>query len=337
MFWTQTNIYIKNHKLSIKDGRRYKMVKYIAKKICLATITILLVTFFLYLILECLPHSPFYDKNLTQAQTNALQAKYKLDQSFIIKFKNYLGVVFTQFDLGVSYFVQKNANVSTMIAEKFPFSIFIMIQAMVLGSVFGLGLGVLAAYKHDTRTETICTVTSVVGMSVPAFVLALILQFLIGFKIGITTYNPTNLFLSSILPSISISIMAIAIVASTVRLEMINVLHAQYMLFAESKGLPNTMLIFKHALKNALLQSTKVVRPMITSVITGSIIVEEIFSIPGIGALLIHAIRTNDYNVIVACILIYSILYIGLTLIVDIVYGFVNPRFPLIKRGRIHG
>ncbi|MFV0396175.1 MAG: ABC transporter permease [Coprobacillaceae bacterium] len=304
------------------------MLKYIAKRLLLAAITILVITFILYLMLEFMPGSPFNDEKLTQAQKDVLYAKYGLDQPFIIKFKNYLIMVFTEFDFGVSYSIQKNADITTMLAEKVPISIRIGVQAIALGSITGLLLGILAALKHNTWLDTFSTVLSVIGVSVPAFVFALGLQYFIGFKLGAFPlfYNSTNAFSSSVLPSIALSMMTMATVARFARSEMIDVLNSEYMLLAESKGLPKKTLIFRHALRNALIPVITVLGPLVASVLTGSLVVEKIFSIPGIGSLLVQGIQTNDYNVTIACALIYSILYIIVMLVVDNLYGVIDPR-----------
>ncbi len=311
------------------------MVKYIAKRLLLATVTIFVITFILYLMLDLMPGSPFNDEKLTEAQKAVLYQKYGLDQPFIIKFKNFLVRVFTKFDFGVSYNILKNADITTMLADRAPISLRIGVQSILIGSITGLLLGIIAALKHNTWMDTVATVFSVIGVSVPAFVFALGLVYFIGFKLRILplSYDPSTPFTSSILPSISLSMMTMATVARFSRSEMLDVLNSDYMLLAESKGLPKRVLIFRHALRNALIPIITVLGPLVASVLTGSLVVERIFSVNGVGSLLVQAIQGNDYNVTVACALIYSTLYIVVMLVIDILYGVIDPRIRLAKGG----
>lgn len=310
------------------------MAKYIAKRLLLAVLTVFLITFLLYLMLDLMPGSPFNDEKLSESQKALLYAKYGLDQPFFVRFTNYITMV-VQGDFGISYSIQKNASISTMLATRVPISIRIGLQAIALGSICGLLLGIVAAIKHNTWFDTVATILSVIGVSVPAFVFALGLSYFVGFQLNLLplTYSSLSPFESSIMPTISLSMMTMATVARFARSEMIDVLNSEYMLLAESKGLSKRILIFRHALRNALIPIITVLGPLVAGVLTGSLVVEKIFSIPGLGSLLVQAIQTNDYNVTIACALIYSILYIFIMLIVDILYGVIDPRIRLAKGG----
>lgn len=310
------------------------MVKYITKRVLLAILTVFLITFLLYLMLDFMPGSPFNDEKLTEAQKALLYAKYGLDQPFIVRFTNYITMVI-QGDFGVSYAIQKNADISTMLAVRIPISIRIGLQAVTLGAIIGLLLGIIAALKHNTIFDTFATVLSVIGVSVPAFVFAIGLSYFVGFKLSLLplSYMSSNPFQSTILPTIALSMMTMATVARFSRSEMIDVLNSEYMLLAESKGLSKRVLIFRHALRNALIPIITVLGPLIAAVLSGSLVIEKIYSIPGLGSLLIQAIQVNDYNVTIACALIYSVLYIFIMLIVDILYGVIDPRIRLAKGG----
>ena len=139
--------------------------------------------------------------------------------------------------------------------------------------------------------------------------------------------------MSSILPSISLSMFTMASIARFTRSEMLEVLGSEYMLLAESKGLSGTALIFRHALRNALIPIITVLAPLIVDLMTGSLVVEKIFAIPGVGSLLVNAIQSNDYNVVISLSFIYSAMYIGIMLAVDILYGVIDPRIRLAKDG----
>jgi oligopeptide transport system permease protein len=144
-------------------------------------------------------------------------------------------------------------------------------------------------------------------------------------------YDAKNPFDSSVIPTISLCMFTIATVARFTRTEMLEVLGSDYMLLAESKGINSFRLIFRHALRNALIPIITVLAPLVVGLMTGSLVIEKLFSIPGIGSLLVSAIQSNDYNVVVALTFIYSLMYIGIMLVVDILYGVIDPRIRLVK------
>ena len=144
-------------------------------------------------------------------------------------------------------------------------------------------------------------------------------------------FSAKDVFGSSVLPSISLSMFTMASIARFTRSEMIEVLDSDYMLLAESKGISGPALIFRHALRNALIPIITVLAPLIVDLMTGSLVVEKIFAIPGVGSLLVTAIQSNDYNVVIGLSFIYSAMYIGIMLVVDLLYGIIDPRIRLAK------
>ena len=204
---------------------------------------------------------------------------------------------------------------------------------MIAGAVVGLLLGIVAALKHNSIWDTLCTVVSVLGVSVPSYVFALFLAYTCGFQLGWfpQLYQINHPFISSVLPSVALSMFTIASIARFTRSEMLEVLGSDYMLLAESKGISGSALIFKHALRNALIPIITVLAPLIVDLMTGSLVVEKIFAIPGVGSLLVTAIQSNDYNVVISLSFIYSAMYIGIMLVVDLLYGIIDPRIRLAK------
>ena len=166
----------------------------------------------------------------------------------------------------------------------------------------------------------------------PSYVFALGLAYLFGYELSwfpLYTRRMTRWVL--VLPSIALSMFTIASIARFTRNEMLEVLGSDYMLLAESKGVIGARLILRHALRNALIPVVTVLAPLIVGLMTGSLVVEKIFSIPGIGSLLVTAIQSNDYNVVIALSFMYSAMYIGIMLVVDILYGVIDPRIRLSK------
>lgn len=310
------------------------MQKYILKRVFLSVFTLLAITLVLFTLLQFMPGSPFNDEKLTDEQRVVLNAKYGLDQPVYVQFGKYVGNM-VQGDFGVSYNISKNTPISQLIQTRLPVSIRIGGLAVGLGAFVGLIFGVVAALNHNTFWDTLCTAVSVLGVSVPSYVFALALSYTFGFRLSWLPmlYSSKAEFASSIMPSIALGMFTMASIARFTRTEMLEVLGSDYMLLAESKGISGAPLILRHALRNALIPIITVLAPLIVDLMTGSLVVEKIFSIPGVGSLLVTAIQSNDYNVVISLSFIYSAMYIGIMLVVDLLYGLIDPRIRITKEG----
>ncbi len=311
------------------------MRKYILKRLGISILTLLVILLVLFLMLEFMPGSPFNDEKLNEAQKALLNAKYGLDQPIIIRFFHYIQAMLSG-DFGVSYTISKNTPITVLLESRLPISLRIGGQAILIGTLIGLILGIIAALKHNTIYDTITTIISVLGVSLPSYVFAMILIYSMGFELKWfpLLYRAEAPFYSSVLPTISLCMFTIATVARFTRTELLEVLGSDYMLLAESKGINSFSLIFKHALRNALIPVITVLAPLVVGLMTGSLVIEKLFSIPGIGSLLVSAIQSNDYNVVIALTFIYSVMYIGIMLVVDILYGIIDPRIRLAKENQ---
>ncbi|ANY68356.1 peptide ABC transporter permease [Paenibacillus sp. BIHB 4019] len=313
------------------------MRNYVLKRLGLAVVTLLVILLALFLMLELMPGSPFNDEKITQAQRAVLDAKYGLDQPVFNRFVHYIKAMLSG-DFGVSYVIQKNMPISAMLEARLPVSIQIGFQAVLLGTVIGLLLGIIAALKHNSIADSLTTFVSVIGVSFPSYVFALALSYFLGWKLKWfpLLYSSASPFVSTVLPTIALSMFTIATVARFTRSEMIEVLSSEYIRLSESKGVGSARLIIVHALRNALIPIITVLAPLVVALMTGSLVIEQIFAIPGIGSLLVTAIQINDYNVIIAVSFLYSIMFIAIMLAVDILYGVIDPRIRLAK-GEKHG
>ncbi|HWR22471.1 MAG TPA: ABC transporter permease [Feifaniaceae bacterium] len=310
------------------------MKHYVIKRVLISVFTLLVITLVLFALLRLMPGSPFNDEKLKEDQRAALNAKYGLDKPLYVQFGRYVFNL-VQGDYGVSYNISKNTPISQLVQSRLPVSIKVGGMAVGSGALIGLLLGIVAALNHRTAIDTVCTVISVLGVSVPSYVFALILSYTLGFKLTWLPmlYSMKDPFLSSIMPSIALSMFTMASIARFTRNEMLEVLDSEYMLLAESKGISGAPLITRHALRNALIPIITVLAPLVVDLMTGSLVVEKIFSIPGVGSLLVTAIQSNDYNVVIALSFIYSAMYIFIMLAVDILYGVIDPRIRLAKDG----
>ena len=200
-----------------------------------------------------------------------------------------------------------------------------------VGVILGLVLGIISALHHNSILDTGTTVFAMLGSSIPSHVVALALLFFLAFRLDLfpLTYSSGTPVLSSILPTIALAISPMAMTARFTRNEMIEVMSSEYILLAETKGMKSLRVILVHGLKNTLVPLITTMGPMLMGLLTGSTVCEQIFSIPGIGSLFITAIQSNDYNIVITLAFIYSAIYIGIMLVIDILYGIIDPRIRL--------
>ncbi len=306
------------------------MRKYILKRIIISFFTMIAITLVLFLLLQFMPGSPFNDEKLSEEQKALLYAKYGLDKPVVIQFLRYLGSLFRG-DFGVSYNISKNTPILSLISQRLPISIKVGFYSVFIGTLAGLALGIVAAIKHNTIWDTAATVISVLGVSIPSYVFALALSYQFGFKLRLfpMLFTSTQLAKSYVLPSVSLCMFTLASIARFTRTEMLEALGSDYMQLAESKGISGWRLITRHALRNTLIPIITVLAPLVVDLMTGSLVIEKIFAIPGVGSLLVTAIQSNDYNVVISLSFIYSAMYIVIMLVVDILYGVIDPRIRL--------
>ncbi len=306
------------------------MLKYCPKRIGMAAATILAIIIILFFLLQLMPGSPFNNERLTDEQKQQLEEKYGLDKSLPEQIVIYIKNMLTG-DFGVSYNIQQNYPVASLLASRYPVSIRIGLQAFAVGVILGLVLGIISALHHNGILDTGTTVFAMLGSSIPSHVVALALLFFLAFRLDLfpLTYSSGTPVLSSILPTIALAISPMAMTARFTRNEMIEVMSSEYILLAETKGMKSLRVILVHGLKNTLVPLITTMGPMLMGLLTGSTVCEQIFSIPGIGSLFITAIQSNDYNIVITLAFIYSAIYIGIMLVIDILYGIIDPRIRL--------
>jgi oligopeptide transport system permease protein len=311
----------------ILSKRGIKVKRYIIKRILISAFTLTVIILIMFLLMELMPGTPFTDEKLSEDQIAVLYRKYGLDKPVLYRFWKYLTNTLKG-DFGVSYTLAKNMSIRDLLAKRFPVSIHIAVLSMIMGTISGILLGTLAAVFHNSILDPIVSVISMIGNSVPSYVFALGLMYYVGYKAGWLPilYDANSEFLSILMPCIALSMTSMASIARFTRTQMIDVLGSDYILLAESKGSSRARVIRKHALRNSLIPLMTIIAPMLVSLMLGSTITESMFSIPGIGSLMIQAIQVNDYNVVISLAFIYSAMYIGVMLLVDILYGIVDPR-----------
>lgn len=306
--------------------------KYILKRIFYMIVTLFLIATITFFLMKLLPGSPYAnEENLTDAQLQIMNAKYGLDKPVWMQYLIYLGGL-VRLDLGMSF--QYNSTVLNLLSSRVGPSFQIGLQALIFGMGMGTLLGLVAAMKQNTIVDTGATFFAIIGRSVPSFVFAVVLQLVFGvifLILPIALWNQG--FISSILPTLALSISPVADSARFIRTEMVEVLQSDYMELARAKGLSRMEVVMKHGVRNALIPLVTIAGPMLVGLMTGSMVIENIFAIPGIGEQFVKSILTNDYPTIMGVTMMYSFLLVVTILIVDLLYGFIDPRIRLTQGG----
>ncbi|WP_019240502.1 MULTISPECIES: oligopeptide ABC transporter permease [Bacillus] len=301
------------------------MIKFIAKRVVYMLITLFLIASFTFFLMKIIPGTPFSNANkLNDAQLQIMKDKYGLDDPIPVQYAKYMGNILKG-DLGNS-FQFNNVPVTDIIGDLIGPSAQLGFQAMFFGTIVGIILGLVAALYQNTWIDYTSTFIAVLGKSVPSFVFAGILQYFVGVKLGWFPVAFWRGFEYTIMPTIALSIFPISIAARFMRTELIEVLGSDYITLAKAKGASSFEVSVKHALRNALIPVITVLGPLLVSLMTGSLVIEKIFAVPGIGEQFVKSIQVNDYPVIMGTTILFAALFVFVTLIVDILYGLIDPR-----------
>jgi len=304
------------------------MVKYLVKRVMYMLLTLWLIASFTFFLMQIIPGTPFKNANkLSDTQLQIMMDKYGLDDPMPVQYLKYMGNLL-QGDLGNS-FQYDNTPVTDILGGLIGPSAQLGFQAMIFGTIVGIALGLISALKQNTWIDYGATFIAILGKSIPSFVFAGLLQYWIGVKLGWLPVAFWRGWEYSILPTIALSIFPISIAARFMRTEMIEVLSSDYITLAKAKGASSFEVSVKHALRNALIPVVTVLGPLMVSLMTGSLVIEKIFSVPGIGSQFVTSIQTNDYQVIMGTTLLFAALFVFVVLIVDILYGLIDPRIRL--------
>jgi oligopeptide transport system permease protein len=307
------------------------MIRYVTRRFVYMLITLFVIISVTFFISKMLPGTPFADDKLTPQTRAQLFEKYGLDEPLYVQYAKYM-VNVAQGDLGNSFYFESRP-VTQMILERAPVSAFVGIQAVIFGLVVGMVLGIVSALRHNTYWDTAAVVIAVLGVSVPTFVLGPILQYVFGVKLGWFPIAFFDSWMHSVLPSLALSVFVISTVARFVRSEMLEVLGQDYITLAKAKGLSGLAVIVKHVVRNALIPLVTVLAPLTIYLITGTLVVEQIFAVPGIGEQFVQSVFVNDYAMILGTSVFFSVFFIIALLLQDISYGIIDPRIRVSGEG----
>ncbi|MEB7824172.1 oligopeptide ABC transporter permease [Staphylococcus chromogenes] len=303
------------------------MLRYTLKRLLYMVISLFIIITITFFLMKLMPGSPFNDEKLSEEQKTMLNEKYGLNDPLPIQYGNYM-VNVVKGDFGNS-FQYDNQPVWDLIKPRLVPSFQMGLFSMVIGVIVGLFLGVIAATRQNTWVDYLATFISVIAISVPSFVLAVLLQYVFAVRLQWFPVAGWEGISTAILPSLALSAVVIATVARYIRAEMIEVLSSDYILLARAKGNSTSRVLYGHALRNALIPVITILVPMLASILTGTLTIENIFGVPGLGDQFVRSITTNDFSVIMAITLLFSTLFIVSIFIVDILYGLIDPRIRL--------
>ncbi|MDR1794278.1 MAG: ABC transporter permease [Erysipelotrichaceae bacterium] len=306
------------------------MIRYIIKRVLIGVLTLFILTTVTFFLMKSIPGNPFTSERFKDpAILAAMNEKYGLDKPVFEQYIIYLKNV-VKLDFGEMY-SRKGFYVKDVLLEAAPVTIRLGLMAGAFALTVGITLGIVAALSKKKWINNLVMVLATLGVSVPSFLLALMLMIVFGVKFKIFPLIGLKTPLHYVLPVLALSFYPISYTSRLTRSSMIEVLKKDYITLARSKGLSWVSTVVKHGLKNALLPVVTYAGPMIAFLMTGSFVIENLFTIPGIGSKMVSAIGNRDYSMIMGLTIFLGILIISATLISDLVVAFVDPRVKFKK------
>ena len=304
------------------------MGRYILRRLISMLITLVFVASITFFLMHAVPGGPFQsEKALPEAVIRALNEKYHLDDPLWKQYLDYMRGVFT-FQLGPS-FRRVGTTVNDLIIAGFPYSAKLGFFATLAIVALGVPAGIISALKTNKWEDYLVTILATLGVAVPSFVLGALFIYIFSSKLGWMPSFGLTSWKHYIGPVIALSGFSLAFVARLTRSSVLEVMQQDYIRTARAKGLPEIVVIVKHALKNALIPVVTYLGPMIAAMMTGSFVVEKIFAIPGMGKYFVESVSSRDYTVLMGTTIFYAAFSIIMIFVVDIAYGFIDPRIKL--------
>lgn len=306
------------------------MIKYVVKRVLVGIVTLFLLASATFFLMKFTPGSPISSEKLkTEEARQAVMEKYHLDKSIPEQYVIYIGGVF-QGDLGESMTANtKGQKATDLISKSFPVTARLGSVAFVIALIGGISLGTAAALSRRKWINNVCMFIATIGVSVPSFLLALLMIIVFGVWLHVLPFVGLKTAANYVMPAVALALYPIATIARLTRSSMLEVMKQDYIVLARSKGTPYKMVIMKHALKNAMLPVITYAGPMFAFMLTGSFVIESVFSIPGIGQLMVSSIQNRDYSMIMAVTIFLGALVITFNILADIISAAIDPRIKL--------
>lgn len=309
------------------------MRTYILQRLAAMGITLFLILSIGFMVIRMMPGS-IYDENIdmTPELEAALNAKYNFDKPMIVQYLIYLKKILFDWDWGISLKMYPNVPVWDVVKQKIPMSLYLNIFSLMISLPLGMAGGIAAALKKNSIVDYSVSFWVVVFISVPSFVFASLLQYFCAYRAGwfpiIYDVNAFGIakFISLFLPILALALSPIARVTRYLRAELAETISSEFMLLARTKGLTEGQATLRHGIRNSLVPMMNIIIPMFTTIMGGSLVIETIFAIPGMGGLMVKSINSSDHQVTLATLMFYSMISLVTILIVDLSYGIVDPR-----------
>ena len=309
------------------------MFRYIVDRIVAMALTLFIIVSIAFMVVRLMPGSVYeMGGDLSQTVIDALNAKYHFNEPIIKQYGYFLENIFLHWDWGTSAKMRPSVPVFEILRDRIPITLQINLVSLFASLPVGMAAGILAAIKKNTIIDHLVSLMVVLFISIPSFVFAAALQYFLGFKIGsfpiIYEVSAKGLlrWQSMFLPILALSFDPIARVARYLRAELAETMNSEFMLLAKTKGLTYAQSTVRHGLRNSMVPLMNIIVPMFTNVLGGSLVVESIFAVPGMGGLMVDSINASDHMLTVAILVFYSMISLITVLIVDISYGIIDPR-----------
>lgn len=300
------------------------MARYILNRLVVSLITAWFLVTIVFFLVRLLPGDPFLSEKVTPEIKQNMMEYYGFDKPLHVQYITYISNLLKG-DLGYSL-RYRNRTVNEVIAQAFPYSADLGIRAVIFATIVGISLGIIAALNRNKPLDYLSMFIAIVGVSVPGFVLGPLLQYIFSIKLKLLPVAQWKGFAYTIMPTFALSLGSIALMARLMRASMLDVVNQDYIKTAKSKGLSPSQIVWRHQIRNAILPVITVLGPVTATLLTGTFVIEQIFAIPGLGKFYILGIQNLDYSMVLGMTVFYGLFLIAANFIVDIIYGFIDPR-----------
>ncbi len=283
-----------------------------------------------FFLVRAMPGDPFLSDKLTPEIREHMMRYHGFDQPLYVQYLRYLGKLI-QGDLGVSMYYN-GLPIRQMIAEAFPYSADLGIRALLLATAVGISLGIISALQRGRTLDYVCIIIAILGVSLPDFVTGYLLQYFFALKLKLFPVALWRGFRYTILPTVALSFYTTALLTRMMRASMLEVVGQDYIRVARAKGLSTVQILWRHQLRNAILPVVTVLGPVTAAILSGTFIIETIYAIPGMGKYYVNGIQNLDYSQILGMTIFYGTFLILANFVVDIIYGFIDPRIRVDRR-----
>ena len=314
----------------MKEIRSEAMIRYVFKRFWISLLTLWLLATITFFLLRVLPGNPFQtDQILTVEMQERMMNYYGLNRPIFEQYFTYMGNLLRG-NMGYSL-KYTNRTVNSIIAKAFPVSADLGLRSLALALPIGLFLGIASARKRGKAVDYLCVVVSVIGVSIPSFILGSFLQFVFALKLKILPMAQWTTEMHKILPTVAIALGLLATLTRIMRASMLEVTTQDYVKTAKSKGLSEGKIVWSHEIRNALIPILTMLGPMVASVLMGTFVIEKIFAIPGLGLHFVNSITGLDYTMTMGLTVFFGAFLVTANFLVDIAYGIVDPRIRIAK------